>query len=79
MIGTRLLKRREEIRNAMRPYLCKHTRPKRQYDVKTVIASLEQSACLKSSDYDLKGIATGDGMLHFVAYGYWCCITLFID
>ena len=79
MIGKWITEKREAIRKAVRPHLCKHQhdRAKRQFDLKSVIAMFELGACAKSSGFH--DLAIEKGWVHFTAYGFWCCITSFVD
>ena len=81
MIGKWMIENREAIRKAVRPVVCKiknqHDRVKRQYDMKSVIATFELAACAQSSGFH--DFATKEGLLHFPFYGFWCCITKFFD
>ena len=79
MIGQRMIEKKEAIRDAVRPYLCRLLLRKRQFDLKSLIEVVEQTACLQISGYNFKEIALKGGWVHFPYYGYWCCITKFFD
>ena len=77
--GEWLLKYRSVIREISLSFLCASHRHKRQFDAKSVMAIFQKTACLRSADFNFEFVAMEEGdQLHFVAFGFWCCIIEFV-
>ena len=80
IVGALIARGRDAIREKVPPHLCASHRLKRQFDANSGMAIFEQLACLNSVDYNFNYVALEKGNhLHFVTFGYWCCIIQFVE
>ena len=78
--GSLALRNIDALRQYFRPYLCKTHRQRRQYDVASIKAIIDQVACLKSTEHDLETVVIEDGNnFHFSRWGIFCCINMFVE
>ena len=75
-----VLTNRDAIREAVNPYLCYKPRQKRQYDIVSMMAVLNQAACWDSDENDIKTAVVEEGdVVYFTGWSLLCCISKFID
>ena len=71
---------RNVIRESLSPFFCKSTRQKRQYDVSSLMAMVNQAACWNSAENDIQKALIEDGGLSFSeGWNMFCCFSRFID
>ena len=79
-LGRLIFEKMDVIREVVHPYLCESSRQRRQYDVVSMMAIFKQTACLESSAFNFDFVAIKEGgNLHFLLYGFWCCIMKFVE
>ena len=71
---------RKLIRKLFSPFLCKNALQKRQYDVSSFMAMVNQAACWNSAENDIQKALIEDGGLAFSqGWNIFCCVSRFID